>query len=325
MEETAILVTGANGFIGHHLCQKLIENNYPVEAVTRTESPQRLLPFLKNPGFKLRTGDITDQNFVDALFNNIKINVVFHMAIEADSPEPRSSFMQSGVYRTNVVGTANLMNSALNNGVSAWIQSSTMSVYDFENPEYLPVDEKHFTNPKTAYGLTKLLADQICQYYNAQTELNCLILRYSGVFGSGKNRGIIFKIVRKIVDSDPGPIDVDTNRTSDFVYVKDVVQANILAMEKLLDSQFVKQKQPIFNIGSGAEISAREITEMIVEITKSKIRINPITSPSPRRFYFNIGAAKNYLNYSPQDIRQSLTDYIETVKNVKKERTSLGN
>jgi len=118
---------------------------------------------------------------------------------------------------------------------------------------------------------------------------------------------------------------VDTNRTSDFVYVKDVVQANILAMEKLLDSQFVKQKQPIFNIGSGAEISAREITEMIVEITKSKIRINPITSPSPRRFYFNIGAAKNYLNYSPQDIRQSLTDYIETVKNVKKERTSLGN
>lgn len=317
----AILVTGANGFIGYHLCQKLIENNYYVAAVTRSKTPQRLLPLLKYPGFKLLTGDITNHKFVNTIFNNTKIDVVFHLAIEADTPEPQSSLLQSRIYQTNVGGTANLLNSALSNGVSGWIQSSTMSVYDFENPEYLPVDEKHPTNPKTAYGLTKLLADEICQYNNAQTELNCLILRYSGVFGPGKNRGIIFKIVRKIIDSEPAPLDVDTNRTSDFIYVEDVVQANILAMEKLLESQNIKKQQQIFNIGSGVELSAREIAEMIGEITSSEIRINPITSPQPRRFFFNIGAAKNYLNYSPQDIRLSLIDYI---KNVKMEGSRIG-
>lgn len=314
MGEPAILVTGANGFIGHHLCQKLIENNYPVAAVSRSKSPQRLLPFLKHPGFKLHTGDITNKNFLDTLFNNTKIDVVFHLAIEVSSPEPQSSLMQSGVYQTNVVGTANLLKSALNNGVSGWIQSSSMSVYDFENPEYLPVDEKHPTGPKTAYGLTKLLADEICQYYKAQADLNCLILRYSGVFGPGKNHGVIFKIMRKIIDSQLTPIEVNTNRTSDFVYVDDVVQANILAMKKLMESQKIKKQPQIFNIGSGVEIPASEIAEMIVAITKSEIKINPTPSPNPRRFYFDISAAKNYLNYSPKDIRQSLKDYFETMK-----------
>lgn len=322
MGKPAILVTGANGFIGHHLCRKLIENNFSVKAISRSAKPVRLQSLLNKSEFAMHVGDITDRSFIESLFIKTKIDAVFHLAIEAASPEPFSSLPQSRLYQTNVAATANLLHSALNNGVSSWIQSSTMSVYDFENPEYLPVDEKHPTIPKTAYGLTKLLADEICQYYNSQTDLNCVILRYPGVFGLGKNRGIIYRIVRKTIDLEPDPIDVDSNRASDFVYVDDVAQANILAMEKLLESPTLTKQQQIFNIGSGAEISAEKIAEMIAEITNSKININPITSPNPRRFYFDIYAAKNYLNYSPRDIRHSLTDYIE---NMKMERSSVGN
>ncbi len=187
-----------------------------------------------------------------------------------------------------------------------------MSVYNYENPDYLPVNEAHPTRPINFYGLTKLLSEEICQYYDANTELKCLILRYSGVFGPGKNRGIIAKLVQSCLNSKSEPIDVDENRSSDFIYVEDVVNANILAMDQMLDSSFnPKENHQIFNIGSGIETSIKELAEMIIGITKAKININPISSRHARRFYFDISAAKRVLNYYPRDVYQGLVEYVQ--------------
>jgi UDP-glucose 4-epimerase len=315
-----ILVTGANGFIGHHLCRKLLENEHSVLAITRSRSPLQLEHLLKRPGMHVEVGDITNETFVRELFASNKIDVVFHMAIESSqSNTPDSSFKsfspQTQAYQTNVLGTFNLLQHASRGGVSAWIQSSSMSVYDYENPQHLPVDESHPVKPINIYGLTKLLSDEICQYYNANTPLRCLILRYSGVFGTGKTRGIIARLIKNYLHSESESIDVNTNRTSDFVYVEDVVSANLLAMEKLVEDKYdTRQNQFIFNIGCGEETSVKELADLMIKVTGSKLNINPITASRPRRFYFDIGAARKILNYHPREIHQALAEYIEREK-----------
>ena len=202
MKKRNILVTGANGFIGHHLCRKLLEDQQSVLAITRSKNPARLKTLLNKAGMKVLVGDITNETFVMNLFTSNKIDVVFHLAIETNySDIPNSSskpfLPQTQVYQTNVLGTFNLLQHATHGGVSAWIQSSSMSVYNYENPQYVPVDESHPLKPINIYGLTKLLSDEICQYYNSNTNLRCLILRYSGVFGTGKTRGIIARLMKK--------------------------------------------------------------------------------------------------------------------------------
>ena len=320
MKDLNILVTGANGFIGHHLCRKLIENKYSIKAVTRSKNPIQLKPLLQRSGMTLQVGDITDVTFVRDLFHSDKIDVVFHMAIEPAYLDEKKSqdqlnLSQTQIFQTNVIGTMNLLQNASENGTSAWIQSSTMSIYNYEKPEYIPVDEKHPIKPTEPYGLSKLLCEEICKYYSTNTQLKCLILRYSGVFGHGKNRGIITKLINAYLNSSSETIDVDINRTSDFVYVGDVVNANILAMEKIRDNSFdLSQTQSIFNIGSGVEASAKDLAEMIIKITGAKLNINPISSRHPRRFYFDISAAKRVLNYYPRDLRQGLVECIEREK-----------
>lgn len=322
MGKPNILVTGANGFIGHHLCRKLLENKQSVLAITRSKNPVQLKSLLKKPGMQVEVGDITSETFVKNLFasNKNRIDVVFHLAIETNySNIPNSSskpfLPQTQVYQTNVLGTFNLLQHATHGGVSAWIQSSSMSVYDYENPQYLPVDEAHPVKPINIYGLTKLLSDEICQYYNVNTNLKCLILRYSGVFGTGKTRGIIAKLMKNYLDSGQESIDVYTNRTSDFVYIEDVVSANLSAMKKLLGDKYdTRQNQFIFNIGCGDETSIKELADLMIKITRTKLNINPVTASRPRRFCFDVAAAKKILNYRPRDIHQALAEYIEKEK-----------
>lgn len=316
MKKPNILVTGANGFIGHHLCRKLVDNKHSVLALTRTKNPKQLQPLLKKPGLSLEVGDINNPDFINDLFSSNKIDVVFHMAIEAAHGDNKKSKLQHNqIYQTNVLGTINLIQQASQYSTTAWIQSSSMSVYDFENTENLPVDENHPANPREPYGLSKLLTEEVCKYYNLNSSLKCIILRYSGVFGHGKNRGIIAKLIDTYLNSSSETIDVDINRTSDFVYSGDVVNANILAMEKILDNSLEpKQINPVFNIGSGTETSIKDLAEMVIEITGAKLKINPISSHHPRRFYFDISAAKKLLGYYPRDLRQGLVEYIEKEK-----------
>jgi UDP-glucose 4-epimerase len=243
--------------------------------------------------------------------------VVFHLAIESDysklkNPSASVSLPKTSAYKTNVEGTFNLLHSALEKGTSLFIHSSSMSVYDYENPNYIPVNESHPTKPINFYGLTKLLSDQICQFYNENTDLKIVVLRYPGVYGPGKDRGIIAKLVQSSLSPKSEPIDVDENRTSDFVYVGDVVNANILVMEQTMNSSFdPKKDQNIFHIGSGVETSIKELAEMVISITKAKIKINPISSHHARRFYFDTSAAKKSLNYCPRDVYQGLVEYVE--------------
>lgn len=320
MKRPLILVTGANGFIGRHLCQKLVRKGYSIIALTRSQNPIQLRQLVKRREVTIEVGDITSVSFLKDLFGSHEIEVVFHLAIESEYSKAgkvgsRLIDQQSNIFRTNVAGTHNLLQRALESRISAFIHSSSMSVYNYENPDYLPVNEQHPTKPINFYGLTKLLSEEICQYYHRSTALKCVILRYAGVFGPGKNRGIIDRLVNGRFRSDYQPIDVEINRSSDFVYVADVVNVNILAMEKLLDGSYDPKADPnVFNIGSGMETSMKELADLIMKVAKAQIKINPTNAPRPRRFYYDISAAKKFLNYSPRDIYSALEDYVGEAK-----------
>ena len=117
MKKPNILVTGANGFIGHHLCRKLLDDKHSVLALTRSKNPKQLQPLLKKPGLSLLVGDINNSDFVKELFSSNKIDVVFHMAIEAahrdnNKSKQKPNVSQTQIYQTNVLGTINLFEQA---------------------------------------------------------------------------------------------------------------------------------------------------------------------------------------------------------------------
>lgn len=332
MEAMNILVTGANGLIGYRLCGKLLDQDYTVLALSRRENPALLKPLLDHPRLTLLKGDVTDPAFTSNLLRNYQINVVFHLAVERYFPDRRKRntpilLQETAAYRTNFEGTLNLLQSAGNSGVSAWIQSSAMMVYDIENTTDLPVSERRPPTPVEPNGMSVFLAEQACQYFGRTTGLNYLILRYPGVFGRGKESGIITKLVRHCLGSDKTPLEVATDRTSDFLYAEDAATANLMAMKKLLADASAESRSAadhsinrIFHIGSGREISVAEVARLISRLTGGRGNIIEKPSGKPRRFYFDISAARRELGFQPRPLEEGLAEYIREMKEVLIER-----
>jgi UDP-glucose 4-epimerase len=314
MATSQVLVSGANGFIGHHLCKKLVENKYNVVGISRSKKPANLDSLKDNQGFQIVQGDITNHHFLKELFSKFEIDAILHLAIAPPSHSPQTDehkILDTQEYQTNFLATLNLLNTASKAGVKNWIQSSTMSVIDFNNPQYLPVDENHLTDPGEIYGFTKLLAENACKYYSKILDMNIIVLRYSGVYGIGKKQGLIAKFSHQCVDAAIDSFNASTNRTSDFIYVDDVVNANLLALEKQTINQ--NRNAPffdLFNIGSGQEASVFETAKLIKELTNSDCKIVEEFSDNPRRFYFDCSKAIKQLNYHPNSLKDGLQKYI---------------
>jgi len=315
------LVTGATGLIGFYLCRQLLQLGYRVTAISRTYS-QSLTTFSYNKDFTLLVGNLKDENFTQTIFDAHKMDVVFHLAVERYSPETNKNrdlkIQNQPPFQTNFLGTVNLLQSACNAGVPYWVQSSSMNVYNFENHNYLPVDENHPTAPSESNGLSMLLAEQMCQYFNLSAGLLSVILRYPGVYGPGKNTGIVAKFVQACLSDQKEPLLAFKNRTSDFVYVQDVVDANLLTLQNI---EVVKGK--ILNIGSGVETSVFELANIIKVLTKANVQIHEEAVLKPRRFYFDICKAQKLMNYKPRSIREGLSEFIAELQMKNKESESV--
>ena len=317
MEKLQILVTGANGLIGHKLCEKLLAIGHEIVALSRSKHPDLLKSMLGNTNFRLVTGDIRDVVFTKKLFRNNRFEAVFHMAVERYFPDPETAKIPDlrslPAYQTNFEGTVNLLQNAAESGVRAWIQSSAMMVFDIEHLSDLPVSEKHTPQPVEPNGLSVFLAEEACTYFGRSKNLNYTILRYPGIFGIGKPRGIITNL-REYFSTESGQMpSVATNRTGDFLSADDVVTANIFALNRLLASANPDPKsgwQRLFHIGSGREISPAEIARMMRKITGSEKPVIECESPNPRRFWFDISAARQLLNFEPTELETSLKLFI---------------
>ena len=296
----SILVTGATGFIGSHLCRELVKRGHQVVGLTRSGKTERINSLLENKGFKLCRGDIQDNPAMQDIIKENGTKTVFHLAVqwpaESDMESPLSCF------DTNARGSLSVLNAAYLGGVETFIYTSSIMVYT-EPPRYLPVDEDHPAEPLTVYGVANRAGELCCHLYAGK--LKTSVLRYSGVYGEGNRPTEVLPLfVKQARNNQPITIFGDGMQSSDFVYIDDVIQGTLLAWEK--------DKPGVYNIGSGEETSIRELADKILAATgsKSEVSLTDNKSERPFKFVLDISKAKRDLGYSPRTLDEGLRQYL---------------
>jgi len=243
-----ILVTGGLGFIGGHLVDTLAGLNYDVVVIDNN-------PFSHNErkGVDYYYRDISDINSISDLFYNV--DYVFHLA--AESRIQPAILNPSLAYRTNVLGTLNVLEASKKNKIKKVIYSSTSSVYGLAK---IPTDEYSQINCLNPYSHSKFLGEELFRQYSH--EVSSIILRYFNVFGenspiNGPYVPVVGIFKEQARQGLPLTIVGDGSRRRDFVYVGDVVSANIAAMKSSIG------RANVLNIGSGKNISIKELADKI--------------------------------------------------------------
>ncbi len=263
MLKKRVLVTGADGFIGSHLVELLLANNFQVTALAQYNSFNfwgwlDSIPEDKN--LTIISGDVRDPHFCQKITRDI--DVVFHLAALIAIPYSYSA-PQSYV-ETNVTGTLNLCQAALDNKVSRFIHTSTSEVYG--TAQYVPIDEKHPLQAQSPYSASKIGADAMAMsFYNA-FNLPLSIARPFNTYGPRQSaRAIIPTIISQIANGEKQIKLGDLSPTRDFNYVADTCRGFLAIAES---EQAIGE---VINIGSNFEISMADTLNLIKEIMQSDV------------------------------------------------------
>ncbi len=284
------VITGGAGFIGSHLAKSLINEGHKVTIIDNlnTGKIENLKEILNQVDFI--KGDIRD---AELLKDKLKdADGVFHEAALASVQE---SFSKSKEYNdVNVGGTENILKLAKEFGFKV-VYASSSSVYG--NPVKIPIEEGDPKNPINPYAQTKLDDESLAIKY-ARMGVRVIGLRYFNVFGERQSQayaGVIKKFVKKIRNNEAPIINGDGQQTRDFVYVGDVVQANILAMKSNVDHGF-------FNIGTNSTITVLELANLI--IGAFGLALKPVHGPElpgdVKITKADISYAQKMLNWQPK-------------------------
>ncbi len=303
-----IVITGAAGFIGSHIVDALLELGNNVIGIDNFETGRKsnLNLALKNSRFKLIQGDIRDCTFLQEQFHDI--DIVFHLA--AFTSVPKSIDDPLTCNKINVDGVLNILEAARRNDVKKLVFSSSSAVYG-DSPE-LPKHEDMPLVPISPYGVSKLAGEMYFRTYNKAYGLDTTCLRYFNVFGprqyDSPYSGVIAIFFGKIAHEVPLQIFGDGSQSRDFVYVKDVVQANLLAATK------PHIEGEVFNIAGGAPITLNELAETMLQVTdKKSIEIChlPPRTGDILHSYADLNKARKILHFKPEyTIRTGLEDYL---------------
>jgi len=290
-----VIVTGANGFIGIHTVRELLKKGYNVEAVdVKTEG---LKEFSNDKRCAIRNMDILDEDFKNLIERGDK---VLHLAAVARF-ETAESNPQLAV-RVNVEGTLNVIEACIEKKADRLVYSSTGSVYSLNAP--VPLREDAPREPSSVYGLTKKMAEDWIMFYGGQ--LPYVILRYGYIYGKGKDWGAIGAFMKRLSNNER-PVVLGGNQTNDFVYVKDVVEANWLALETRYTNQ-------AYNIGTGRATSIRDVCEYCIKAMESdlKMKIEPARTFDYPIFVYDISKARTLLRFEPEwNVLNGITDMVK--------------
>jgi UDP-glucose 4-epimerase len=254
-----VVVTGGAGFIGSYLVKQLVKSNQNVTVIDSLVRGNLSNLSSVIDKIKFHKTDIRD---FDELKEILKLaDGVFHEAALTDVQE--SFTKQKEYHDVNVVGTENIFRLANEFGFKV-VYASSSSIYG--NPKTIPINEKNQRMPINPYGQTKLEDEFLAEKYT-KLGVSIIGLRYFNVYGKGQTgsyAGVITKFINNLKEEKPPIIFGDGTQIRDFVYVEDVVLANISAMQSNVKSGF-------FNIGTGITTSVQQLAKIMIEISGLKL------------------------------------------------------
>lgn len=306
----SLLVTGGAGFIGSNITEALLVKGYRVVVLDdlSTGKMANILDLSAYDNLKFIKGSILENGLLRSIIKSENISLISHQA--AISSVSKSIADPVKTMETNVAGTTNLFHIAAEYGCKRIVFASSSSIYG-DAPE-LPKRETMAFCPKSPYAMSKAAKEMLGSVFTGLYGIEIFGLRYFNVYGRRQDpasdyAAVIPKFIAKALDNEPIPIEGDGGQTRDFIYIDDVVKANLKA---LIGDNI---SGTVFNVANGEQTSILELATTILEITgsKSEIVFKPARIGDIRDSVGDIEYAQKHLGYSRKfNIKKGLTETV---------------
>jgi UDP-glucose 4-epimerase len=275
-----VLVTGGAGFIGSHIVEELLHRGASVRVLDNFSSGKRGNLESFHGDLEIREGDLRDAEAIKSATRAVEL--VFHLA--AFISVPQSMLEPEDCFSTNVAGTTTLLEAARQAGVRKVVLSSSTAVYG--DTDKFPTDEQTPLMPLSPYALSKQVNELYARLYTQTYNLPVVALRYFNVYGPRQNPNSAYAaaisiFAQRLVNGEPITIYGDGKQSRDFIFVKDVVRANLQAAESDAAGE-------VFNICTGHETTLLDLLEELSELSphQPEVRFEP---PRPGDIYRSLG------------------------------------
>jgi UDP-glucose 4-epimerase len=311
-ESSTALVTGCAGFLGSHLCEALLADGLSVVGLDcfsdyypRTLKQANLKAPLASPRFRLLEADLATDRLERALEG---VDVVFHLAAQ---PGVRPSFGESfDIYlRHNVQGTQRLLEAACGRDLNAFVYASSSSVYG--DQDVYPVREDAPMRPKSPYGATKVITEQLAGAFWRSRHVPVVGLRYFTVYGPRQRPDMAFScFLARALSDRPLTVHGDGLQVREFTYVADVVDATLAAAAH-------GERGCVYNVGGGEPVAVLEVISMLESLLKRELAVEhgEAAHGDPRRTEADVSRAKRDLLYRPTTpLAKGLAAHVEAMR-----------
>ena len=300
-----VLITGGAGFIGSHFVDRLINEKYEVRILDIKKPENSKIEFIK--------GDVTDIKNVREAIKDCEY--VCHLASPISVENTEKNPIET--LNTNINGIRNILDCCLKGNVKKILFTSSSEVYG--EPNILPVPETNSLQPKSCYGVSKVVSEEYIKSYNKSYGLSFTIVRYFNVYGPRQSINFVIpKFIYLTLKNEPITIYGSGDQIRAFCFISDIINGTFLAFSKK------EGKNEIFNIGNDKEtIKIRLLAKNIIELTKSNngLKFVPLdkSDRSEKREIFkripDITKARNLLNYEPEiTLKEGIMKIIEYMK-----------
>jgi len=301
-----ILVTGGAGFIGSHLVDKLVENNKVIIIDNLSTGKKENL----NPKAKFYKLDICSSK-ISSVFKKEKPDVLFHLAAQIDVRKSVNDPIADS--KINILGSLNVIQEFFKTNKKGKVIFTSTGGAIYGDAIVVPTSENYPENPLSPYGIAKLTIDKYLNYYYKVFGFQYVSLRLANIYGPKQNSkgeaGVIAIFIDKMLNKEHPIINSDGKQTRDFVYVDDVINANILALRK--------KKIGVFNIGTSKETNINTVFRKIKKLTSSNCKEIHIREKSgeQKRSCLDFSKSKRELEWKPKyDLDKGLKETVEWFK-----------
>ncbi|MGD9899310.1 MAG: SDR family NAD(P)-dependent oxidoreductase [Calditrichaceae bacterium] len=297
-----VLVTGGAGFIGSHLVDRLLENDFKVVVLDNLHRGKlkNIQKHIDMGKIEFIDGDIRDYDTVMGAVQNC--DTIYHLAAQSNVMGAVSDLDYS--FSTNVIGTFNMLKASHESGVRRFIFSSSREAYG--EAQYLPVDEMHPLSSKNTYGASKVAGEKYCEVFQNMSSMEVVILRFANVYGERDIDRVIPIFLRNVANGKDIHI-YGGNQIIDFISVHTVIDILIQSSDNK------KALQGPTNVGSGKSTTLFDLANRIMELSgsKQKVIVDPPRSIEVIKFTADIGRMQDIFYFT--EINDSLSYLNEMI------------